>query len=90
MDLHALLEVQLKTDQTLAAMLARQETLELAVATLIQSHPQPQHALAIWQHAQLELADRAFAVESLPTFRDQMAACLARWTDAFASATPEA
>ncbi len=75
-----------QTDALLSVLLAKLKATELALATLIASHPRPDHALAVWDRVRLELSDEAFDAQVFPEYQPQMAKSLAMWSHGFQEA----
>ena len=75
-----------QTDALIAILLAKVKASELALATVIASHPAPQEAMAIWNQAHLELADEGFDARVFPSYQPQLAKSLAMWSAGFRKA----
>jgi len=79
-------EEQAMVDKLMATLLAKVKATELAVATLIESHPNPKLALALWNLAYLEMSDESLEKGTMAGYQDQMKASLAMWSRGFRSA----
>jgi len=75
-----------QTDALLSITLAKVKAMELAVAALIASHPEPGRALSIWHRTHLDLSDEAFDAKVFPAYQPQMAQSLAMWSQGFEAA----
>lgn len=74
---------QARADKLMAVILAKVKATELAVASLIASHPNPSLALAIWDRTHLDLSDESFDAGAIPGYQGQMALSLASWSRGF-------
>lgn len=77
---------QAAVDKFMTVLLAKVKATELAVATLIESHPNPRLALALWDMVHLDMSDESLEKGSMPGYQDQMRESLASWSRGFRSA----
>lgn len=75
-----------QTDTLIALLLGKTKAMELALASVIASHPDPAKALAIWDRVHWDLADEAFDARTFAGYQEQMARSLEMWTRGFRAA----